>query len=201
LDKRNLILVKQAMLIPVFALYNIFLDLFLSGYGIEYPYISGLAIDSPFFAYSHRLTDILIGLSMCLFSFACLSIAKAKFTFLTMFSFGIIWLFDGIFMMKNPLHDVYVLTTILLIVPVVFALEMSEFYASKNFRNFCVLVTVIHVVFFWFLGFGLMPIEYKFIIQRVWVAITLFWYGISAYKMYSVANKSSNVDGVNAASS
>lgn len=190
MDKRNLLFVKQAMLIPVFALYSILLDQYLSGYGIVYPKISGLELDSPFFNYTHRLADILIGVSLCLFSFSCLSKAKAKFTFLAMFSFGVIWLLDGFFMMKNPLHDAYVLTAIVVIVPAVFALEMRDFYASKHFRNFCMLVFVIHVVFTWFFYFGLFDFEIADVMQRVWVAITLFWYGLAAYKVYSVANKS-----------
>jgi hypothetical protein len=34
-----------------------------------------------------------------------------------------------------------------------------------------------------------MPIEYKGVTQRVWVAITLAWYGLAAYRILSVANK------------
>ena len=194
MSKRNLLFVKQAMLIPAFALYNIFIGLFVSGYSVVSQHISELALEAQFFAYSHRITDILIGVSMCLFAQACLSIAKAKFTFLTMFSFGITWIFAGIFILNSPLHDVYGLTTILLIVPVIFALEMREIYASKNFQNFCVLVSLTHVVFFWFFSYGFMPVEFKGVTQRVWVAITLLWYGVAAYKVYSVANKRINRD-------
>jgi hypothetical protein len=68
---------------------------------------------------------------MCLFSYACLSIAKAKFTFLTMFSLSMTWIFAGIFIMNSPLHDIYGLTSILMVVPVIFALEMRKFYHFK----------------------------------------------------------------------
>jgi hypothetical protein len=66
---------------------------------------------------------------------------------------------------------------------------MRKFYLSNNFQNLCVLVTLIHVVFFWFFSYGFMPIEYKGASQRVWVAITLVWYGLAAYQVLSVANK------------
>lgn len=189
MNKNYLLAVKQAMLIPAFAFYNIFIGLFVSGYNITSQHISELALEAEFFAYSHRLTDILIGLSMCLFAFACLSLAKAKFTFLTMFSFGMTWIFAGIFIMNSPLHDIYGLTTILMVVPVIFVLEMQEFYVSVKFKNFSILVTLIHVAFFWAFDKGLMPIEYKGITQRVWVAITLMWYGVAAYQVFMFANK------------
>ncbi|MBU1309492.1 MAG: DUF998 domain-containing protein [Gammaproteobacteria bacterium] len=189
MSKGILIAVKQAMLIPAFAFYNMFIGLFVSGYSVTSQHMSELALETEFFAYSHRLADILIGLSMCWFAFACFSIAKAKFTFLTMFSFGMTWVFAGIFIMNNPLHDIYGLTTLLIVVPVVFALEMREFYGSKKFQDFSILVTLIHVAFFWAFDKGLMPIEYKGITQRIWVAITLIWYGIAAYQMFIFSNK------------
>ena len=99
------------------------------------------------------------------------------------------WIFAGIFILNSPLHDIYGLTNILIIVPVLFALEMREFYASKKFQDFSILVTLVHVVFFWFFNYGFMPVEYKGITQRVWVAITLVWYGVAAYQMYIVAKK------------
>ncbi|WP_445359980.1 DUF998 domain-containing protein [Microbulbifer sp. EKSA005] len=189
MGNRDLIFIRQAMLIPVFALYNIFLGLFLPGYSIVTQHISELALESPFFSYSHRLTDILIGLSMCIFSLACLSLAKAKFTFLTMFAFGVTWIFAGLFIMNSPLHDVYGLTSILMVVPVIFALEMRNYYISKKFQDLCVLVTLIHVVFFWFFSYGYMPVEYKGVTQRIWVAVTLIWYGLAAYLLSSSAQK------------
>lgn len=189
MNKKNILAVKQAMLIPAFAFYNILIGLFVTGYSVTSQHISELALEAEFFAYSHRLADILIGLSMCLFAFACFSIAKAKFTFLTMFSFGMTWIFAGIFIMNSPLHDIYGLTTILIVVPVVFALEMREFYASKKFQDFSIVVTLIHVIFFWFFYYGFMPVEYKGITQRIWVAITLVWYGVAAYQMFIFANK------------
>jgi hypothetical protein len=188
LNKHNLFAVKQAMLIPAFAFYNIFIGLFVSGYSVSTQRISELALEADFFAYSHRLADLLIGLSMCVFAVACLSTAKAKFTFITMFLFGLTWIFAGIFILTSPLHDIYGLTTLLIIVPVLFALEMREFYRSKKFQDFSVLVTLIHVIFFWFFNYGFMPVEYKGITQRVWVAITLLWYGVAAYQMLRSAN-------------
>ncbi len=189
MSKNNFLAIKQALLIPVFAFYNIFIGLFVSGYSVTSQHISELALEAEFFAYSHRLADILIGLSMCVFAFACFSTAKAKFTFLTMLSFGMTWIFAGIFILNSPLHDIYGLTTILIIVPAVFALEMREFYESKKFQDFSILVTLAHVVFFWFVNYGFMPLEYKGITQRVWVAITLVWYGVAAYQMYIFTNK------------
>ncbi|MCG7537556.1 DUF998 domain-containing protein [Pseudoalteromonas sp. OOF1S-7] len=194
MNKNYLLAIKQAMLIPGLALYNIFVGLFASGYSVISQHISELALAAPFFSYTHRLADVLIGLSMCIFSLVCLLVAKAKFTFLTMFAFGTTWVFAGVFILTSPLHDVYGLTTVLIVVPVIFALEMQEYYSSKYFKNFCVLVTLIHVVFFWFFNYGFMPIEYKGVTQRVWVAITLAWYGIAAYQVVTVANKEMNKD-------
>ncbi len=191
LNTRELLSVKQAMLIPIFALYNIFIGLCIPGYSVVSQHISELALETPFFAFSHRLTDILIGISMCVFAAGCFSIAKAKFTFFTMFSFGLTWLFAGIFILGSPLHDIYGLTTFLLVVPALFALEMKDYYCSKKFENFSVIVTLIHILFFWFFSYGYMPIEFKGITQRVWVLITLAWYGFAAYQIFMVARNNS----------
>jgi hypothetical protein len=182
-------LIKQAMLIPVFSLYNILIGLLVSGYSVISQHISELALEAPFFSYSHRLADILIGLSMCGFAVACQSIANAKFTFLTMFSFGLTWIFAGIFILGSPLHDLYGLTTFLLIVPVLFALEMKDRYCSKGFESFSIIISLIHITFFWFFNYGYMPVEFKGLTQRIWVFITLIWYGMAAYRMLKVSDK------------
>lgn len=169
-----------ATLIPVFALYNIFVGLLLPDYSLISQHISELALEAPFFAYSHRFTNILIGISMCCFSLLCLSLARAWFTFLTMFAFGLTWIFAGIFILTSPLHDLYGLTHVLIVVPAIFALEMRNVYQSEGFQRFSILVTLAHVLFIWFLNYGFLPVEYKGISQRAWDAITLIWYGIAA---------------------
>jgi len=183
LKQRSLLLVNLATFIPLFALYNIFIGLFVPGYNIQTQHISELALAQPFFAYSHRLADILIGITMCLFAFVCLREAKAKFTFLTMFAFGLTWIFAGIFILTSPLHDIYGLANVLIVVPVIFALEMRNLYQSKTFQDFCVLVTLVHVIFIWFINYGFLPVEYKGVSQRIWVAITLVWYGVAALQI------------------
>ena len=177
------------MSIPLLAMVNISIGFLVPGYSVVSQHISELALETAFVAWTHRITDILIGISMCLFAISCYGMASAKFTFATMFSFGLTWIFAGIFILGSPLHDIYGLTTILLVVPVIFALEMKGYYPTNFFEKFSVCVTLIHVTFFWFFSYGYMPDEFKGISQRVWVFITLVWYGVAAFQLLKVARK------------
>ena len=181
--KKDLFLIRQALIIPILAVINITLGLFVSGYDIITQRISELALETPFIAYTHRIVDIIIGISMCVFAVQAFRIVKAYFSLLTIFAFGLTWIFAGIFILTSPLHDIYGLTTLLIIIPLIFVIEYRGVLKSKYFEIYSILTSLIHIMFFWFFNYGFFSQDYVGITQRVWVFITLIWFGVAAKNM------------------
>lgn len=178
--KKSLLSLKQAYIIPVLAIINITLGLFVSGYDAVSQRISELALETPFIAYTHRIIDIIIGISMCVFALQIFRIVKGYFTFLTIFAFGLTWIFAGVFILTSPLHDVYGLTTILIIIPLIFVIEYRDVLKSNYFQTYSIITSLIHIMFFWFFNYGFFSQDKVGITQRVWVFITLIWFGVAA---------------------
>ena len=185
--KDSLYLLRQAFIIPILGIINIILGFFVPGYDIVSQRISELALESHFVAYTHRSLDILIGISMSLFSVQILRIRKAYFSFFLIFAFGMTWIFAGIFILTNPLHDIYGLTTVLIIIPSIFTLEFKDLLKFETFTTYSILTSVIHIIFFWFFNYGFISQEYAGISQRIWVFITLLWYGIAANQLFQAS--------------
>jgi len=181
--KKDSLLIRQAFIIPVFAIINITLGLFVSGYDVVTQRISELALETPFFAYTHRIANIIIGISMCAFAVGAFKIEKAYFSLLTIFAFGLTWIFAGIFILTSPLHDIYGLTSILIIIPLIFVIEYRDVLKSKYFETYSILTSLLHVMFFWFFNYGFFSQDYVGITQRVWVFITLIWFGVAVKNM------------------
>jgi len=181
--RKDLLLSKQAYIIPVLAIVNITLGLFVSGYDVVSQRISELTLETPFVAYTHRIADIIIGISMCIFALQTFRVVKGYFSFLTIFAFGLTWVFAGIFILTSPLHDVYGLTTILIVIPLIFVIESRDVLKANYFQTYSIITSLIHIMFFWFFNYGFFPKENVGITQRVWVFITLIWFGIAAKNM------------------
>jgi len=177
--RKDLLLLKQAYVIPVLAIVNISLGLFVSGYDVVSQRISELALETPFISYTHRITDIIIGISMCVFALQIFRVVKGYFSLFTIFAFGLTWVFAGIFILTSPLHDIYGLTTILIIIPLIFVIEYKEVLKSNYFQTYSIITSLIHVIFFWFFNYGFFSQEKVGITQRVWVFITLIWFGVA----------------------
>ncbi|WP_338791776.1 hypothetical protein [Bernardetia sp. MNP-M8] len=146
--KKDVFLIKQAFIIPVLAVINIILGLFVSGYDVASQRISELALETPSIAYTHRILDIIIGISMCIFAVQVFKLVKAYFSLLTIFAFGLTWIFAGVFILTSPLHDIYGLTNVLIIIPLIFVIEYREVLKSKYFVTYSILTSLIHIIFF-----------------------------------------------------
>ncbi|NAS30510.1 DUF998 domain-containing protein [Flavobacteriaceae bacterium R38] len=178
--RKDLFLSKQAYIIPVLAIVNITLGLFVSGYDVTSQRISELALETPFIAYTHRIADIIIGISMCIFALQAFSVVKGYFSLLTILAFGLTWIFAGVFILTSPLHDIYGLTTVLIIIPLIFVIEYREVLKSNYFQTYSIITSLIHIIFFWFFNYGFFSQDNVGITQRVWVFITLIWFGVAA---------------------
>ena len=181
--RKDLLLSKQAYIIPVLAIVNITIGLFVSGYDVVSQRISELALETPFISYTHRIIDIIIGISICVFALQIFRVVKGYFSLLTIFAFGLTWVFAGIFIFTSPLHDVYGLTTVLIIIPLIFVIEYRDVLTSKYFETYSIITSLIHMMFFWFFNYGFFSQDNVGITQRVWVFITLIWFGVAAKNM------------------
>ncbi len=198
MNKLTLWMFKQAHIVWLASIINIGLGIVIPEFDFMSKSISHVALESPFFAYTHRLADIIIGLSMCTFAFGIHSYLK-RFSSASLSSLllGISMISAGIWTLETPLHLVYNLSIFMIIVPMSFALEFKNIIKSRTFENFSVSVTVLHVVMFWLIYAGFIPQEFNGLIQRLWAIPTMGWFGIAAHlivQRYILANKALKAD-------
>ena len=174
---------KQAHLVWLVSIINIGIGFVISGFNPIAQSISEVALEAPVFAYTHRLADIVIGLSMCVFGVAlnALSYKKISFSMISIGLLGVSMVSAGIWTLESPLHLLYNLSIFMIIIPVVFALEFREEIESSSFETFCLATTFVHVFVFWCIYAGFIPQEYNGLVQRVWAILTMGWFGVAAH--------------------
>lgn len=174
---------KQAHLIWLVSIINIGIGFVITGFNPVAQSISEVALEAPIFAYTHRLADIVIGLSMCVFGVALNAISFKKISF-SMISIGLLgasMISAGVWTLESPLHLLYNLSIFMIIIPVVFALEFKEELDSPSFETFCLATSFVHVFIFWLIYAGFIPQEYNGLVQRLWAILTMGWFGIAAH--------------------
>ena len=181
----NYWLINQAHIVWMASIINIGLGVIIPDFDFLSKSISHVALEAPIFAYTHRAADIIIGLSMCGFSFGIHKISQNRFSAATLSSFllGISMISAGIWTLETPLHLLYNLSIFMIIVPMSFALEFKNTIKSRLFESFSVAVTVLHVLMFWFIYAGFIPQEFNGLVQRLWAIPTMGWFGIAAYML------------------
>ena len=99
----NSILLKQTHLVWIFSIYNIGIGFFITGFNPIAKSISHVALEAPFFAYTHRIADIVIGFSMCLFAFVAQRLHRSRITLATLsiFLFGVSMISAGIWTLES----------------------------------------------------------------------------------------------------
>ena len=192
-------LLKQAHLIWIVSIVNIGIGIFIPGFDFVSKSISYVALEAPIYAYTHRVADIIIGLSMCGFAISIQLKSTNRFSsaMLATLLFGISMISAGIWTLETPLHLLYNLSIFMIIAPIAFALEFKNIIKSSAFESVCVAVTVLHVFMFWLIYAGFIPQEFNGLIQRLWAIPTMGWFGIAAYKLACCqisANKQINKD-------
>lgn len=176
-------LLRQAHLIWLASIVNIGIGFFIPGFNPIAQSISEVALEAPGFAYTHRLADIVIGVSMIGFGVALNALSSRRVT-LSMISvtlLGLSMASAGIWTLESPLHLLYNLSIFMILVPVSCALELKDVLCSRRFEAVCLLVSFIHGLVFWCIYAGFIPVEYNGLIQRIWAVIGMGWFGVSAY--------------------
>ncbi|GGD54734.1 DUF998 domain-containing protein [Lacimicrobium alkaliphilum] len=181
----NSLLIKQGHLVWIFSIINIGLGVVIPGFDFFAKSISHVALEAPVFAYIHRVADIVIGLSMCLFALGIQVSSPGRFSvaMLSTLLLGISMISAGIWTLESPLHLLYNLSIFMIIVPMAFALEFKNTIRSETFENFSVAVTLLHVFMFWMIYAGFIPSELNGLIQRIWAIPTMGWFGVAAYML------------------
>lgn len=196
-EKMKDILLKQTHLVWIVSIYNIGIGFFISGFNPIAKSISHVALEAPFFAYTHRTADVVIGVSMCLFAFVAQAQHKSRISLasVSIFLLGASMISAGIWTLESRLHLLYGLSIFMILVPVAFALEFKSKIDSPAFLNFCVLMSFIHASMFWLIYAGFIPSEYNGLIQRIWAIPTMGWFGWAAHVLIQqAANKPSQSD-------
>ncbi len=178
---------KAGHLVWIFSIYNIGIGFFIEGFDAISQSISEVALEAPFFAWSHRTANVLIGLSMCFFSFSLIRLHKGWLPFSTVVIslLGLSMISAGIWTLETPLHLLYNLSIFMILVPVFFAVEFKSQFQSETFEKVCLLFSFIHVLVFWSIYANFIPYEYNGLIQRLWAVLTMGWFGLAAKTLTS----------------
>jgi hypothetical protein len=174
-------LLRSGHLVWIISLVNVSLGFFISGFNPIANSISAVGLEEPVYAYTHRAADIVIGLSMCVFGVGLSAVTngRARFTLIATCLLGASFVSAGIWTLDNPLHLLYNLSIVMIIVPVACALELKTFIRSAWFASFCLTVSFIHVFMFWSIYAGFIPQDVAGLIQRIWTLVLVGWFGIT----------------------
>lgn len=177
--------VYQAHAVWIVSIVNIGLGFFIPGFDVLGKSISHVALEAPAFAYTHRVADVVIGASMCLFALGINGISgkKTSFSMLTIGLLGLSMVSAGIWTLESPLHLLYNLSIFMILSPVVFALEFRERLKSPGFETFCLGLGFLHVSMFWAIYAGFIPSEYNGLVQRIWAVPTMGWFGVAVWAL------------------
>lgn len=176
------LLLKQGHLVWLFSIVNIGIGFVIPGFNVRARTISAVALEAPVFAWTHRIADIAIGLSMCLFGVGLrlLGRRRAAFSSISCFILGLCFISAGIWTLESPLHLLYNLSIVMILVPAATALELRDTLRSRRFEIFSLAISTFHVLMFWAIFGGLIPPPWNGAIQRVWAAVMVAWFGVAA---------------------
>tara|TARA_Y100000780_G_scaffold99524_1_gene90496 strand:+ start:2673 stop:3275 length:603 start_codon:yes stop_codon:yes gene_type:complete len=179
-------LVKQAHLIWIASIINIGLGFVIPGFDVFAKSISHVALEAPVFAYTHRVGDIVIGISMCLFALGIqlTTPSRVSFSMASVLLLGLSMISAGVWTLETPLHLLYNLSIFMIIAPLAYSLEFKNIIKSPSFELFSA-ASFLHVFMFWLIYAGFIPSEINGLVQRVWAIPTMGWFGIAAYMLGS----------------
>jgi hypothetical protein len=173
---------RQAHVVWLVSIVNIGIGFFIPGFNAVANSISAVALEAPAFAFTHRLADIVIGCSMSLFAFGlhALSRKRVALSSISCFLLGLSFISAGIWTLETPLHLLYNLSIVMILVPIASALELKHVLRSQRFENLCLAVSSIHLFMFWCIYAEFIPQQFGGAIQRVWSAVLTGWFGVAA---------------------
>lgn len=172
----------QGHLIWMVSIINIGIGFLIPNFDVLAKSISHVALEAPIYSVTHRAADILIGISMCVFSIGIYASSKYRFSSgaLTIMLLGFSMISAGIWTLESPLHLLYNLSIFMILIPVCVALEFKGKLSSNRFEELSIILSLIHVFMFWLIYAGFIPSSYNGLIQRMWAIPTMGWFGYAA---------------------
>jgi hypothetical protein len=177
------LLLRQGHVVWLVSIINISLGFFIAGFNPIAQSISEVGREAPAFAYTHRIADVVIGVCMCAFGLGLniVGSGKAAFSMTASCLLGASFISAGIWTLGSPLHLLYNLSIVMILVPVACALELKDFVSSRRFETLCLAVSFIHVFMFWCIYAGFVLSNFSGLTQRIWTVVVMGWFGIAAY--------------------
>ena len=176
------ILVKQAVVIPLAAmLVPILIAFFLPDYSSISQHISEVALLDHPIALIQRASALVTGVSIALFGAWLFLVKGSRYTAAATVVFGATMISNGVFVMSSPLHGLYGLGFVMVLVPAFFAAEIAP--AGSSLRNLSMLVALITMLYFWLMLSGLDPHGFRGLTQRISTLITFGWYAVASYSL------------------
>jgi hypothetical protein len=184
-------LLRQGHLVWLVSIVNIALGFFIPGFHPLIQTISEVGHEAPRFAYTHRAADIVIGLCMCAAGLG-LNMAvsgKAVFSMVATCLLGMSFISAGIWTLEDPRHLLYNLSLVVILVPVVWALELKELIHSRRFETACLTASFVNFFAFWCSYGGFVPHGVAGLVQRLWTAAIMGWFGVACHVVLNVSTQ------------
>jgi hypothetical protein len=176
-------LLQHGHLVWILMTVNALLGFVVPGFHPLAQTISEVANAEPAFAWTHRILDLLVGLAMCLFAVGLQATCRKPLS-LSAIATGLLgasFASAGVWTLENPLHLLYNLSIFQIVVPVAAALEFKDELRSTRFETFSLLVSFVHVLMFWAIFAGFIPLPCFGLVQRLWALVLVGWFGVAAH--------------------
>ena len=174
-------LVGQGWVAPAALGLIMVLSLFEPGYSSIGQHMSELILGSPLAQTVIRGFPMITGTSITLFSVG-LALKGGRWSALVTLAFGIAMTSAGIAPMGSPWHGMYGLAIMSVLVPAFYCLE---FDVSPRFQHASLAVSVLSLIYMWFLLVGLDPADYRGLTQRAHSAWSFGWLAFAAFAQHS----------------
>lgn len=182
----NRFLTGQVRIVPVAAISLVVLaGLLTPGYSSLTQHISELGLLPSASGLVMRAGAIIAGVSVAVFGVSLLFLQPQKMTFtgLTATLFGISYASGGVFPSGDPLHGLYGMTMLYVLIPGFFAAEAPASVRSPLLVNVSLVMALLALFYMWLMGSGFEPHALRGVTQRLALAVIFGWHAFAGYML------------------
>jgi len=189
------LLVKQAVFLPiVYFGFILIAGFFANDYSHLGQHASELGINSSESAVIlFKIGIIATSFSLFLFSIGLILNFRTKFSLFSslVLIFGITFIFGAIFPIGSPLHGLYGLGLVVIIITFVFLYELNDMITNKTLHILSLIAGFLMFLYLWSMIAGLDPTNYRGLTQRIFGIIVFGWFSYVSFHINRFLKKNS----------
>ncbi len=157
-------------------------SLFVPGYSSTAQHLSELDLLHHPIAMAARIVSFIVGLPLVAFGVTLLfgKAPRMVFTGATSLLLGASMISTGIFLMGSPLHGLYGVAIVLILVPACYAAELPRRNETRLDVTISLIVASANLAYVWLLLNNLEPHAVRGLTQRISILITFGWYSYAS---------------------